>query len=250
MAELPEDNPLASRYVAVQAVYETLPGPVLTGYQYDPDLNLIVTNTKQTIGAGASAPSLPQNGLLSSRDEPLDKWRTIRIQSTISSLPAPRTEYKTASYSSPNLLTGFSNTVFNFPDGQIQYNVTPVMRAERSYQTVFKYETSYAYIQPDPPLDTLFDPLAIHVIYTGQFFKVDIANCLTDDGLEIHFFTGENTPAAAYYGSIDATYKVPLSDTSATTYLGKVGYYQPISYDIDYWKANIWRKSITSVLLK
>lgn len=250
MAELPEGNELASRYVAVQAIYETLPGPIVTGYQYDPDLNLIVTNTKQTLASGASAPSLPQNGLISSRDEPLDVWRTIRIQSRISELPASRIEYKTASYSSPNLLTGFNNTVFNFPDGQIQYNVTPVMRAERSYQTVFKYETSYQYDQPTAPLDTLFDPLAIHVIYTGQFFRIDIPNCLTNSGLQIRFFTGTNTPAAAYYGSIDETYTVPTSDTTASEYLGSVGEYKPISYEIDYWKANIWRKSITSVLLK
>jgi hypothetical protein len=305
MVELPEDNPLYSRYVAVQRVYESIPGPeidgktigefgyintkeqivapntslpapttstvkldispvdsvksklveadyaslnTLTGYQYDPDLNLVITNTKEIIEPGTSVSV--ENGLISSRDEPVDVWKTIRIQSRISSLPASRTEYKTASYSSPNLLTGFNNSVFNFPDGQVQYNVTPVMRAERSYQTVFKYQTSYQYGQPDAPTDTLFDPLAIHVIYTGQFFRIDIPNCLTNSGLSIRFFTGTNTPAAAYYGSIDETYTVPPSDTSASTYLSNVGQYKTISYEIDYWKANIWRKSITSVLLK
>ena len=249
MAELPEDNPLASRYVAVQAVYETLPGPVLTGYQYEPDLNVIVTNTKQTIAAGTAAPSF-QNGLISSRDEPLDKWRTIRIQSTINSLPDTRTEYKTGSYSSPNLLTGFNNSVYNFPDGQIQYNVTPVMRAERSFQTVFKYVTSYQYGQPSPTASTLFDPLSIHVIYKGFFFNIDIPNCLTNSGLSVRFFTGINTPAAAYYGSIDETYTVPTTSTTASSYASLVGTYQLISYEIDYWKANIWRSSQTYVLLK
>ena len=65
MAEMPEDNPLASRYVAVQAVYETLPGPILTGYQYDENLNLTVTNTKQTLAAGTAAATYT-NGLISS----------------------------------------------------------------------------------------------------------------------------------------------------------------------------------------
>jgi len=251
MAELPADNPLTSRYVAVEAVYETLPGPILTGYQYDPDLNLVITNTKQTLASGASAPTLPNNGLISSRDEPLDKWRTVRIQSRITSLPASRTEYKTGSYASPNLLTGFANTFFVMPDGQIQYNVTPVMRAKRSYQTAFKYETSYQYGQPSEPSYTLFDPLAINVYYDGYFFKVNIPDCLTDPGLSINFSTGTGNISAAYYGPITESYTVPTTTLHASTYKDTlVGTYQLISYEVDYWKANIWRVSQQSVLLK
>jgi hypothetical protein len=308
--ELPEDNPLRSRYVGVQRVYETIPGPeiegktigefgyistkkqvvranaslptptastvkldispidsvksefaeadydslsTLTGYQYDADLNLIVTNTKQIISAGSAAPSIT-NGLLASRDEALDVWKTVRIQSRISSLPSARTEYKTGAYASPNLLYGFNSSVFNFPDGQIQYNVTPVMRAKRSYQTVFKHETSFQYGQPSAPSDTLFDPISIHVIYDGFFFKIDIPDCLTDPGLQLWFNTGINTPAAAYYGVINEYYIVPTSTTTATSgagnYLSKVGTYQLIAYEVDYWKANIWRISKQSVLIK
>lgn len=230
----------------VDASYDSL--NTLTGYQYDPDLDLVVTNTKKIISPNTEL--VADDGLISSRDEPIDVWKTIRIQSRISQLPSSRTEYKTGSYSSPNLLTGFTNTVFNFPDGQIQYNVTPVMRAERSYQTVFKYVTTYEYGQPDAPSETLFDPLSINVIYKGFFFSINIPNCLTNPLLKIRFFTGINTPAAAYYGVIDETYTVPTSDTTATEYNALVGTYQLISYEIDYWKANIWRKSETSVLLK
>lgn len=248
MAELPESNPLASRYVAVQAVYETLPGPVLTGYQYDPDLNLIVTNTKQTISSGGAEPSY-EAGLLSLRDEPLDKWRTVRIKSKIDSLPAARTEYKTGSYASPNLLTGFANSYYAFPSGEINYNVTPVMRAKRSYQTVFKHQRVFQYGQPTPSV-SLFDPVAIHVYYDGFFFKVDIPDCLTNSGLQITFNTGINNATSAYYGSINETYTVPTSSTSASAYAGLVGSYQIISYDSEYWKANIWVTSTVSVLLK
>jgi len=250
MAELPEDNVLASRYVAVQAMYETLPGPVLTGYQYDPDLNLVITNTKQTLAAPTSSPSLPDNGLISSRDEPLDKWKTIRIQSRISSLPASRTEYKTGSYASPNLLTGFNNSFYTFPDGTINYNVTPVMRAKRSYQTVFKYERTYQYGQPSQPSITLFDPLSINVLYKGFFFSIELNDVLTNSGLSISFSTGTNNATSAKYGSISETYNVPTSTTTATQYVSYVGSYKTISYDIEYWKANIWINTTTSVLIK
>jgi len=232
---------------------------ILTGYQYDENLNLFITNTKELIDAGTVSPTY-DNGLISSRDEPVDKWKTIRIQSKISALPANRTEYKTASYASPNLLYGFNVSLFNFPDGQLQYNVTPVMRAERSYQTVQQFETTYAYGTPDPtaPTDTLFDPLSVHVVYNGFFARFDIPNCITDsDGSNfyIHFDTGINTPAAAYYGPINETYYVPSTTNNgnpftATDYTGLVGTYQKVSYELEYWKANIWRKVVTSVLIK
>ena len=230
----------------------------LTGYQYDENLNLFITNTKELINAGTESPTY-SNGLISSRDEPVDKWKTIRIQSKISELPASRTEYKTASYASPNLLYGFNvPPPFQFPDGQLQYNITPVMRAERSYQTVQKFETTYAYGNPDPPTDTLFDPLSVHVVYNGFFARFDIPNCLTDsvdNSFYIHFNTGINTPAAAYYGPIDEFYYVPSTTNNghpftATDYTNLVGTYEKVSYELEYWKANIWRKVITSVLIK
>jgi hypothetical protein len=221
----------------------------LNGYQYDPDLNLIISTTKELIAEDTAPPAIT-NGLLSYRDEPINAWQTVRIQSRISSLPANRVEYKTGSYSSPNLLTGLNSSVFNFPDGQLQYNVTPVMRAQRSYQTAFKYETTYQYGQPTEPSYTLFDPLAIHVIYSGFFFSIDIPNCLTVGGLQLYFNTGINTATSNRYGSISEYYNVPVSTTLATDYLTAIGTYQLISYEIDYWKANIWRVVRQFVLLK
>jgi len=54
MAELPEDNPLASRYVQVQRVYETIPGPAVTGVQFDEFFQNNLALSKQIIPAGAA----------------------------------------------------------------------------------------------------------------------------------------------------------------------------------------------------
>ena len=144
MSELEDANPLRSRYVVVQRVYETLPGPILTGRQYDPDLGLVVTNTKQIIAADASAYSVT-DGTIAYKDEPIDSTKSARIISSISALPADRIEYKTGAYASPNLLTGFNVVTNQMPNWDINISVTPVMRAKRSYQTVFKHKTSYQY---------------------------------------------------------------------------------------------------------
>ena len=221
----------------------------LTGYQYDADLNLIVTNTKEMVAAGASAPSIT-NGLLSSRDEIIDKWKTVRIQSKIASLPANRTEYKTGAYASPNLVYGFNTDVAQLPNWDLKVTITPVMRAKRSYQTVFKHVTSYVYGTPNPTpaAYTLYDPVSINLFYDGYFIKIKIDDALTDSSFTpLSFTTASNDPV---HGYINETYYVPASAESATAYLGKVGSYQLIAYEIDYWKANIWRVSEQWVLLK
>jgi hypothetical protein len=245
MAELEDGNPLRSRYVQVQRVYETIPGPVLTGKQYDADLGLVVTNTKQIISSSASPYSVT-NGTIAYRDEPIDSNKSARIISSISSLPATRTEYKTGAYASPNLVTGFDVSAPQMPNWDINVSVTPVMRAKRSYQTVFKHITSYQYGQPTPSY-ALFDPVAINVYYDGYFFKVNIPDALTNSGLSITFTTASNDPV---HGYINETYDVPVSSTTADQYNALVGTYQLIAFEADYWKANIWRVVQQFVLLK
>jgi hypothetical protein len=230
-----------------KSVYES--PEVLNGYQYDADLGLIVENTKEIIIEGNSPVSIT-NGLLAYTDTPINAWQSIRIQSKITSLPQTRTEYKTGSYASPNLLTGFDNSFFAFPDGTVNYNVIPILKSRRSYQTSFKYETSFSYGQPSPPSVTLFDPVPIGVVYLGFFFKFDLGDCLTNSGLSVTFSTGLNTATSAKYGYLSEIYTVPTSTVTASAYIALAGTYQIISYDIEYWKANIWKTSIASVLLK
>ena len=303
MAELPDDNPLRSRYVQVQRVYETIPSPTITGkvmaefgiataskqivvagtsiatpntntikseiastdavkstldkvvydsteildgYQYDADLGLVVHTTKELIAEGTS-PFNPTDGTIAYKDEPINAWQSIRIISSISSLPATRTEYKTGAYASPNLITGMNvSSLPQMPNWDINLNVTPVMRAKRSYQTVFKHVTSYQYGQPEPSY-TLFDPLSINVYYDGYFFKINIPDALTNDGLVVTFTTANNDPV---HGYVNETYNVPVSTTTASDYLSYVGTYQLIAFEADYWKANIWRVVQQYVLIK
>jgi hypothetical protein len=123
------------------------------------------------------------------------------------------------------------------------------MRARRSYQTVFKYETSYQYNQPVLLGDLLYDPVTTNIYYDGYFFKINIPDALTDPGLSVTFSTPETDPI---HGLIDETYDVPVTDETATEFQAKVTAkdFQLISFEIEYWKANIWRVSKQFVLLK
>ena len=83
--------------------------------------------------------------------------------------------------------------------------------------------------------------------FDGYFFKVSVPEALTDPDLSISFTTASNDPV---HGYINETYHVPVSTTTADQYLALVGSYKLIAYEIDYWKANIWRVTEQWVLLK
>jgi len=83
MVELPDDNPLRSRYVAVQRVYESIPGPVLTGQQLD-SRGDIETITKQTVAAG-TAPNADGYLVTQTSVEPVDSVKSTKTYNTVAS---------------------------------------------------------------------------------------------------------------------------------------------------------------------
>jgi hypothetical protein len=121
------------------------------------------------------------------------------------------------------------------------------MRAARSFNTAFKLVESFSYGQPSQPNPALFDPLSINVYFDGFFIKVNIPNCLVDSGLSLSFTTASDNPVYGYCGE---TFNVPSTVLTASGYIALIGTYQIISYDVEYWKANIWKTTIRSVLIK
>jgi len=81
--ELGDDNPLHSRYVAVQRVYETIPGPVLTGKKLD-ERGDLETITTQTVVAGTAPAS---DGLLVTQTsvQPVDSVKSTKTTGTVES---------------------------------------------------------------------------------------------------------------------------------------------------------------------
>ena len=87
MRELPESDPLRSRYVQVTRVFETLPGPSLTGKVLSGDAQgEIVNTTKQSLIASAADYS-PSYLTLAWSDQPLDSVKKERNVVTAPSFP-------------------------------------------------------------------------------------------------------------------------------------------------------------------
>jgi len=239
MVELEEGNPLRSRYVKVQRIYETIPGPVVSGYQYDDFLDENVAISKQTIVAGTSALSY-SNGLLSYKDEPIDAIKSQRIISSISSLPSNRVEYKTATHSSPTLV--FSLTVqyqqFSKDLTDIRLRITPVTTAAQSRQTIQRITTGFSYGAPTAPDPSqILSPQLKDIAYTGYNLNFDLGGGLCD--------TLNYTVLSGYQGGnvsnpIYETISIPATSISASTYNSYIGTYKITSFEQEYWKSNIW----------
>jgi hypothetical protein len=260
----------------------------LTSYDYDADLDVTLETTRTLINANTAAYT-PVNGDLGYQDKAIDVWKSVRI---ITSIKNPysstnpiraRTEYTSGTYSTPNLVTAFTSTQLTFPDGSIQFNVTPVMRAKRSYVTTYLTKTSFVYGQYNAPVSgergldepyfyttsgepggtpsyQVFDPEPINLNYDGYFININIPDCVTVPALTVTFSTSTaGANVVARYGNLTESYTAPVTAVQSVGGINVIGYignqgvigtFQRISVEMDYWKANIWRIVEKSVFIK
>jgi len=314
MAELSEDNKLRSRYVVVQRVYETIPGPStaavaaksgllgytstskqvvlpnatpdalsttilesqvtpidstksekitttssgpteLIGFEYDDFFEGNLKTKKQIVAY--NTPLSFYSGLLSYKDNPIDEYKCERVivecpfaQGNYT-LPPSRTEYHTATYTSPTLVFGVSVTNTDLScdnDGsQVRWAVVPNTRAAQTQTTIFKTITSYTFGRPQQTGDTdLFNPVLKHVEFNGLAVNFSLGSALCDaitgGPVPIHYCTGGANAFESW--DIPAT-----SPYTASDYLGQIGSYQKISWECKYWKAGIYESKSVYVKL-
>lgn len=259
MAEFEDGNPLRSRYVQVQRVYETIPGPVLSGKQYDEFFEKNLTISKQIVAAGSPAIS-PYNGLLSYKDEPIDATKSQRIIVSTSGLPPTRTEYKTGTYTSPLLVFGIESAGANMNCGNaadVRIKLTPITRSSQSRQTIFKTTTSYSYGSTNPQDSQLLSPVLKEVSYTGYIINFNLGAALCDRIKSQMPFTYVDASGAIKTETLEfipicgvrESWDIQPTTISATNYLKLIGTYQKISWESRYWKAGIWESKEIWVLL-
>jgi hypothetical protein len=248
----------------------------LVGYDYDPTVNVFITTTNQVVAAGSAAPTSgvtnPTTGegnyVLALKDNPIDEVRTLRVTSKITSLPPSRTEYKSGSYNVPALIPDISITAYplgtvckqlNCGDPAAGYSQLtrhdvvwfPVStcRAALSFITTFRTVTSFSYGRPDVPAESLFVLYPNNISYKGLALSISLPNCLNDTMNKSLVITGDPT-----YGNLTENINIGASSPTASEYYaiinGTGSKEKLISYDIEYWRANIYMLRKTYVLLK
>ena len=100
MAKLGDDNPLRSRYVSVQVVYESIPGPLVQGEKIDSNGATQII-TEQTVSP-STVPSADQvdgsgNYLVADEVSPVDSTKSTRKRVVLPALPPTLTHYEVSS---------------------------------------------------------------------------------------------------------------------------------------------------------
>jgi hypothetical protein len=231
----------------------------LTSHEYDPSVDITIVTTKSIVtpstvlGYQSINGNPSDNSIISDRIESVNPYQSVRIQSKIDKLPDTKTLYKTGQYSSPALLFGISGSSVKGTDGSVYSQISPNIQSRKNYTTTFKHVTSYSYGSPTlPDLSTVLNPVPVPVYYDGMWFSVNVGDCLTDSTGSISG-PGYSTKVSITISGGDPwtatteNYIIPLTNIGASQYLAYRNTWQLVSFDLDYWKANIYVLNTTYV---
>lgn len=245
--------------------------PELTTYDLDENLGIQIVTERKLVDHDTPYPD-PDNPspnpdlLITLSDRPIDQWKTLRITSRLSALPADRTEYKTQQFTFPALLNeiqvtqqflGYgrvpiSNTATALKAGINKYvGIYPDIRAAVSVPTRIRIVTSFLNSPPSP--DTVYQIKTQNVSFSGSLFSFNFGDVL---------FNGQtiSVTADAYdqrYGNggigggaiLNETVTFPESSPTYTQYVSSIGQEKVIFSDVEYYKSNIWVKRTGYVTL-
>jgi hypothetical protein len=212
----------------------------ISGYQYDEFFEKNLNISREIINSSTGALS-HYNGLLSYKDEPVNPYQKQRIiVDSNGNLPPSRTEYRTASYSSPQLVFSLdiAYTLFSTDGSDVRVRITPVTRSAQSRITIQRVTTSYSFGAPsDPNPSFILSPELKRVAYTVWNMNFDLGDglCDTITSNVVSGFIGGNLsqPIGEYIN-------IPSTTISATAYSHYINTWKITSYEQQYWKAGIW----------
>lgn len=225
-----------------QRVYEKSPNGIIITHDFDSEMNTVVQTTRQKIAAGA-VPVIG-NMVLHLEEQPIDKWRTQQIITSLRELPPNKVEFQTGRYPFPTLLTGITLQKVELTDATnsavIWYPNT--LRPLQNVPAVFKITTSFHNDRP-PNVDAFVLPTR-DLVFRGRSFQIAINNVLSDRISLSVTFSGDTT-----YGDLTEGITFEPTNPSASDYYSVIGSLQVVGCDITQLRGNIWVLQITEVVL-
>ena len=225
-----------------QRIFQLTPSDKILNLDYDSTINAFIETTRQTVAAG-SVPVF-DDLTLEYREKPVDKYRTVQITSKLSALPGQRVEYKTVNnWAFPTLLTGIylgkGGLIAN--RGEVVW-FPNTLRPIQNVPAILRVTTSY-HLAPPPP-ETLFVLPTRDLVYRGISFQISITNVLCNAITLAVTFTSDTK-----YGNLSENVTFAATNPSATEYYAVIGQYKTVGCDVSIWRARIYVKTVTEVIL-
>ena len=225
-----------------QRIFELNPSDKVITLDYDSAVDAFVQTIKQKVPAG-TLPVLDDYSL-EFREKPVDKYRTIQVQSRLTALPPTRVEYKTVNnWAFPTLLTGISLALGALVTNRYEVVWFPnTLRPIQNVPAILRITTSY-HTAPPPP-ETIFVLPTRNLVYQGISFQFSITNVLCDKIDLSVTFTSDTK-----YGNLKESVTFAATNPSATQYYSVIGQYKVVGCDISIWRARVFVKTVTEVVL-
>lgn len=225
-----------------QRIFELNPSDKISSLDYDSTVNAFIETIKQKVPTG----TLPvfEDFTLEFREKAVDKYRTIQIYSKLLALPGTRVEFQTVNnWAFPTLLTGItlqkSGLIAN--RGEVVF-FPNTLRPVQNVPAITRVTTSY-HLSP-PPAETIFVLPTRNIVYQGISYQISISNVLSDlIALSVTFAND------AKYGNLTESVTFQPTNPSATEYYAEIGKYKVVGCDISIWRARIYVKTVTEVIL-
>ena len=225
-----------------QRIFELNPSDRIVTLDYDSTVDVFIQTIKQKVPAG----TIPvfDDLTLEFREKAVDKYRSIQIFSKLMSLPGTRVEFQTVNnWAFPTLLTGItlqkSGLIAN--RGEVVF-FPNTLRPVQNVPAITRITTSY-HTAP-PPAETIFVLPTRNIIYQGISYQISISNVLSDVISLSVTFTNDTK-----YGNLTESVTFQPTNPSATQYYGEIGKYKVVGCDISIWRARIFVKTVTEVIL-
>lgn len=243
-----EPQELSSKYVKVVRVYETVPGPVVTTYDFDPELKVNVVTTRQIV-LSSDVP-IPDTLTLELRESPRDEsqYTKLRIKTNLVELPATKVEFDTGSYQFPALVfdidiqKALMDTDEETGDTRSEVIWTPDMRNYPNVQALLRVTTSFHTAAPIQ--ETLFEIPTRNLIYRGISFQIGINNVLSNEITCAVTFENDTR-----YGNLSESHTFAATTLSASGYSALIGTWKTIGCQITRYRGSIWIKKKTELFL-
>ena len=225
-----------------QRVFELNPGEMIVSGDYDSTVDAFVYTGRQKVALG-TIPMI-DDLTLEFREKPIDKYRSIHIQSQLATLPATRVEFKTVNnWTFPTLLTGITLSKANLVASRAEVVWFPnTLRPVQNVPAILRLTTSY-HTSPPPPA-TIFVTPTRNLIYQGISFQISIRNVLNDTIALSMTFASDTR-----YGNLSESVTFAATTPSATEYYSIIGQYRTVGCDISIWRGKIFVKTVTEVVL-
>ena len=226
-----------------QRIYEINPSNIVISYDYDSAIDQFIETTRQK-QIFTHVPPATDELTLELRQKPIDKYRTVQIQSRLVELPPKRVEFRTVNnWPFPTLLTGIAITKTGLIANRNEVIWFPnTLRPIQNVPAILRVTTTYS-VAP-PATETIFVLPTRNVVYRGVSFTVSISNVLCDQIVLSVTFLNDTK-----YGNLTESVTFSATNPSATQYYAVIGQYRVVACDVSLWRSIIWVKNISEVIL-